>query len=57
MCAENQFFAIYSFTNSALYTLPTTITGKGFFIFYYTGSGISTPAVTTNMQIENITVN
>ena len=45
------------FTNSSIYAIPSTITGNGFFIFEYKGSGISTPALTTNMQIDNIVVN
>jgi hypothetical protein len=49
--------ATATFTNSGIYTIPATVTGNGFFIFEYTGSGISTPALTTNMQIDNITVN
>jgi hypothetical protein len=49
--------ATAAFTNSGVYTIPTTITGSGFFIFEYSGSGISTPALTTNMQIDNITIN
>lgn len=49
--------ATATFTNSGVYTIPATITGNGYFIFEYSGSGISTPALTTNMQIDNITVN
>lgn len=46
-----------SFTNSGDYTIPATVIGKGYFIFEYSGSGISIPTLTTNMQIDNITVN
>lgn len=49
--------ATATFTNSGVYTIPATVTGNGFFIFEYIGSGISTPALTTNMQLDNITVN
>lgn len=49
--------ATATFTNSGVYTIPATVTGNGYFIFEYIGSGISTPALTTNMQIDNITVN
>lgn len=46
-----------TFTNSGTFNIPTNVTGNGFFIFEYTGSGLSTPALTTNMQIDNIVVN
>lgn len=46
-----------TFTNSGTYSIPTTVTGNGFFIFEYTGSGLSSPALTTNMQIDDIVVN
>jgi hypothetical protein len=49
--------ATATFTNSGVYTIPATVTGNGFFIFEYIGSGISTPVLTTNMQLDNITVN
>lgn len=46
-----------SFTNSGVFAIPANVTGNGFFIFEYKGSGLSTPALTTNMQIDNIVVN
>lgn len=49
--------AAATFTNSGVYNIPVTVTGNGYFIFEYTGSGISTPALTTNMQLDNIVVN
>lgn len=45
------------FTNSGVYAIPTSITGNGFFIFEYIGSGLTSPALTTNMQIDDIVVN
>ena len=46
-----------SFTNSGVYSIPTSVTGNGFFIFEYTGSGLTSPTLTTNMQIDDIVVN
>lgn len=46
-----------TFTNSNVYNIPASVTGNGYFIFEYKGSGLSTPALTTNMQIDNIVVN
>lgn len=46
-----------TFTNSNVYNIPATVTGNGYFIFEYKGSALSTPALTTNMQIDNIVVN
>lgn len=46
-----------AFTNSGVYNIPAGVTGNGFFVFEYTGTGLTTPAQTTNMQIDNITVN
>lgn len=45
-----------NFTNSGVFNIPAGVTGNGFFIFEYSGSGIA-PAVTTTMQIDDITVN
>lgn len=45
-----------NFVNSGIYNIPTTVTGNGFFIFEYTGSGLA-PAVTTTMQIDDISIN
>lgn len=46
-----------TFSNSGVFTIPASVTGNGFFIFEYTGSGISAPVLTTNMQLDNIIVN
>lgn len=43
-----------NFTNSGVYNIPASVTGNGFFIFEYLGSG---SGVTTTMQIDNIVVN
>lgn len=45
------------FSNSGVYAIPASVTGNGFFIFEYIGSGLSSPLLTTNMQLDNITVN
>jgi hypothetical protein len=42
-------------TGGEAYTLPNV--GDGFIIFEYKGSGVSTPALTTNFGIDDITVN
>jgi Family of unknown function (DUF5689) len=42
-------------SGGSAYTLPNV--GNGFIIFEYTGSGVSTPAMTTNFGIDDITVN
>jgi hypothetical protein len=44
-----------SFTNSGSYTIPTNLTGNGFFIFEYNTAGRA--QVTSTMQIDDITVN
>ena len=44
-----------NFTNSGNYNIPADITGNGFFIFEYKGSGLT--GLTTTMQIDDITVN
>jgi hypothetical protein len=44
-----------SFTNSGNYSIPASVAGNGYFVFEYTGSGIT--GLTTTMQIDNITVN
>ena len=44
-----------TFTNSGNYNIPAGITGNGFFIFEYVGSGLS--GLTSTMQIDNIIVN
>ena len=45
-----------AFTPSGVYQIPANVTGNGFFIFEYNGSGI-VPKVTTNMQIDEIVIN
>jgi len=42
-----------SFTNSGIYSIPNNLTGKGFFVFQYSG----TPEITTTIQLDDITVN
>ena len=44
-----------NFTNSGNYSIPANVTGNGYFVFEYIGSGIS--GLTTTMQIDNIVVN
>jgi hypothetical protein len=44
-----------TFTNSGNYNIPATVTGNGYFVFEYTGSGIT--GLTTTMQIDNLVVN
>jgi hypothetical protein len=44
-----------NFTNSGNYAIPTTVTGNGYFVFEYIGSGLT--GLTTTMQIDNIVVN
>ncbi len=44
------------FTPSGVFQIPANVTGNGFFIFEYNGSGI-VPKVTTNMQIDDIIIN
>lgn len=43
-----------TFTNSGNYSIPAALTGNGFFIFEYVGSG---NGITTTMQIDNIVIN
>lgn len=45
-----------AFTPSGVYQIPANVTGNGFFIFEYSGSGL-VPKVTTNMQIDDIVIN
>lgn len=45
-----------SFTSAGTYNIPTDVTGDGFLIFEYTGTGI-VPRLTTNLGIDNIVVN
>lgn len=46
-----------SFTSSGIYAIPVSVTGNGFFVFEYSGNAAASPAVTTTMQLDNITVN
>jgi len=46
-----------TFTNSGSYAIPAAVTGNGYFVFEYIGSGVSSPVLTTTMQIDNIVVN
>jgi hypothetical protein len=46
-----------SFTSSGIYAIPATATGNGFFVFEYAGNAAASPAVTTTIQLDNITVN
>ncbi|HSN49018.1 MAG TPA: DUF5689 domain-containing protein, partial [Flavobacterium sp.] len=46
-----------SFTSSGIYAIPATVTGNGYFVFEYAGNAGAFPAVTTTMQLDNITVN
>lgn len=45
-----------NFTNSGNYSIPASVTGNGFLIFEYAGTGIA-PVRTTTMQIDDITIN
>ncbi|WP_291085892.1 DUF5689 domain-containing protein [Flavobacterium sp. BFFFF1] len=44
-----------NFTPSGNYAIPATLTGNGYFVFEYVGSGLT--GNTTTMQIDNVTVN
>jgi len=45
------------FTPSGVWNIPGTLTGNGFILFEYTGSAVSSPALTTNMDLDNIVIN
>lgn len=45
-----------SFTSAGIYNIPADLTGNGFIILEYTGTGIA-PRLTTNLDIDNIVVN
>ena len=45
------------FTNSGTYSIPSTITGNGYFVFEYKGNATIAPALTTTIQIDNIVIN
>jgi hypothetical protein len=44
-----------NFTNSGFYTIPTSLTGNGFFIFEYSNAGRA--EVSSTIQIDDISVN
>ena len=44
-----------TFTSSGTWSIPTSITGNGFFIFVYNGNGNG--GTTTTMEIDDITIN
>ena len=46
-----------TFVSSGVYALPATVTGNGYFVFEYAGNANAFPAVTTTLQLDNITVN
>jgi len=46
-----------TFTSAGTYTIPASVTGNGFFVFEYTGSGLVTPRTTTNFGIDDIIIN
>jgi len=46
-----------NFVNAGTFNIPAGVTGNGFFIFEYTGSGLSNPKLTTNFGIDEIVVN
>ena len=45
-----------NFTNSGNYSIPAAVTGNGFLIFEYSGTGIA-PLRTTTIQLDDITIN
>lgn len=44
-----------NFTNSGNYAIPAALTGNGYFVFEYVGSGLT--GLTSTMQIDNVVVN
>jgi hypothetical protein len=54
---SNSNSATAAFTNSGLWSIPATLTGNGYILFEYTGSATSSPALTTNMDLDNIVIN
>jgi hypothetical protein len=47
-----------TFGSAGIYTIPTNVTGNGYFVFEYSGTNIATgPAITTTVQIDNVIVN
>ncbi len=45
------------FVNSGVYNFPAALMGNGFVIFEYTGGYSFSPAITTNMHIDDIVIN
>lgn len=46
-----------TFIASGNYAIPASVTGNGYFVFEYAGNANAFPALTTTMQLDNITVN
>ncbi len=47
-----------SYSTAGTYSIPSNLTGNGYFVFEYTGTNISTgPPVTTTVDIDNIVIN
>ncbi|MEZ0007691.1 GR25 family glycosyltransferase involved in LPS biosynthesis [Flavobacterium sp. 28YEA47A] len=46
-----------TFVNAGTFNIPASVTGNGFFVFEYTGSGLSNPRLTTNFGIDDVVVN
>jgi hypothetical protein len=46
-----------TFTSSGVYAIPATVSGNGYFVFEYAGNANAFPALTTTLQLDNITVN
>jgi hypothetical protein len=46
-----------TFMSSGVYSIPTAVTGNGYFVFEYAGNANSSPILTTTIQLDNITVN
>ncbi|MFN3943222.1 MAG: DUF5689 domain-containing protein [Flavobacterium sp.] len=49
--------ATAAFTPSGTWNIPASLTGNGYILFEYTGSAVSSPALTTNMDLDNIVIN
>jgi len=45
--------SLNSFTSAGVYSIPSTLTGNGYFVFEYSGGG----TVTTTMQIDDVEIN
>jgi hypothetical protein len=46
-----------TFMSSGVYSIPTTVTGNGYFVFEYAGNANSSPLRTTTIQLDNILIN